>query len=303
MTMHITGGVQGTDLEGDAASCGRRLREELASGCTVPFIGVYDVFSASLAARHFGGLFLSGFSFAASFYGLPDIGFISWSDLVALVHRTRAVLPRSHLLVDIDDGYGDPEVAAHVVALLEAAGASGVIIEDQQRPRRCGHLDGKQLLPLDAFLAKLERVLATRKDLVVVARTDASDPGEIRERVRAFEAAGADALLVDGVRDLALVRELRAEVSRPIAFNQIAGGKAARVSLPELQEAGVSLAIYSTPCLFAAQGAVDEAIRRLKDAEGLLPDGRTARSVVLRDCVTVLEENLARRAELAIEGP
>jgi 2-methylisocitrate lyase-like PEP mutase family enzyme len=302
MTMHITGGIEGAELDGEAASCGRRLREALAGGDTIPFIGVYDVFSASLAARHFGSLFLSGFSFAASFYGLPDIGFIAWSDLVAFVHRIRAVMPRSHLLVDIDDGYGDPEVAAHVVALLEAAGASGVVIEDQQRPRRCGHLDGKQLLPLDMFIPKLKRVLETRKEMVVVARTDASDLREIKERVRAFEAAGADALLVDGVKDLALVRELRDEVSRPLAFNQIAGGKAPRLSLHDLGRAGVSLAIYSTPCLFAAQGAVDDAIRRLKEAEGLLPDVGPGRSVVLRDCVAVLDQNLARRAELGLEG-
>jgi 2-methylisocitrate lyase-like PEP mutase family enzyme len=68
--------------------------------------------------------------------------FISWSDLVAFVQRVRAVLPDHHLLVDIDDGYGDTEVACHVVSLLEGVGASGVILEDQKRPRQCGHFDG-----------------------------------------------------------------------------------------------------------------------------------------------------------------
>jgi 2-methylisocitrate lyase-like PEP mutase family enzyme len=274
---------------------GQGLRARIIGGETIPFIGVYDVFSASLAARHYDTLFLSGFSFAASHYGLPDIGFIAWSDLVAFVHRVRALLPRTHLLVDIDDGYGDPEVACHVVSLLERAGASGVILEDQQRPRRCGHLDGKQILPLDAFLPKLRRVLDTRTDMVVVARTDASDMGEVLTRVRAFDEMGADAILVDGVADLERIRTLRAAVSRPLAFNQIAGGKSPPASLCQLAAAGVSLVIYSTPCLFAAQAAVDAAVGRLKQAEGVLAEPAAGRSVGLRDCVAVLEENLARR--------
>lgn len=125
------------------ADYGRRLREAIATHSPVPQIGVYDVLSASLAARHFEGAFLSGFSFAASYYGLPDNGFIAWSDMVAFAQRTRVILPDRHIMVDIDDGYCDTEVACHVVHLLEAAGASGVVLEDQQRPRRCGHVDGK----------------------------------------------------------------------------------------------------------------------------------------------------------------
>ena len=274
---------------------GQGLRARIAGGDTVPFIGVYDVFSASLAARHYDTLFLSGFSFAASHYGLPDIGFIAWSDLVAFVHRIRALLPGTHLLVDIDDGYGDAEVACHVVSLLERAGASGVVLEDQQRPRRCGHLDGKQILPLDEFVAKLRRVLETRREIMVVARTDASDPEEIMTRARAFDEAGADAILVDGVGDLQLIRRIGTEVSRPLAFNQIAGGKSPRSSLCELAAAGVSLVIYSTPCLFAAQAAVDEAVGHLKRTGGILRPPAPGNSVGLGDCVAVLKENLALR--------
>jgi 2-methylisocitrate lyase-like PEP mutase family enzyme len=285
------------------ATGGRALRARISRGDIVPFIGVYDVFSASLAARHYDTLFLSGFSFAASHYGLPDIGFIAWSDLVAFVHRVRALLPEAHLLVDIDDGYGDPEVACHVVSLLEAAGASGVILEDQQRPRRCGHLDGKQILPLEEYVTKLTRVLDTRRDMVVVARTDASGAEEIRRRAKAFEAVGADAILVDGQRDFDLIRTLKREVDRPLAFNQIAGGKSPRCSLRELAAAGVSLAIYSTPCLFAAQAAVASAIGCLKQTDGVLPEPAHGRTVGLQDCADLLQENLTwRNPRLAVES-
>lgn len=281
-------------------SPGARLRAALSAGEPLPFIGVYDAFSAGLAARHFDALFVSGFGFAASHYGLPDVGFITWTDMVDFVGRLRTIMPRHHLLVDIDDGYCDIEVASHVVSRLERAGASGVVLEDQRRPRRCGHLDGKQMLELDEYLPKLQRVLATRKDMLVVARTDASELAEIERRVTAFAEAGADILLVDGVRDLEMVRHLSSLVDRPFAFNQIAGGKSPACTLTELQAHGVSAVIYSTPCLFAAQEAIETMLLRFRDRDGLLPQPAEGH-VGVRACTAVLEENLARRD--GAEGP
>ena len=227
-------------------SPGHRLRESMTNSALIPFIGVYDVFSATLAGRHFDSLFVSGFGFAASHYGLPDMGFITWTDIVAYVQRLRTVLPFHNLLVDIDDGYCDPEVACHVVSVLEAAGASGVVLEDQKRPRRCGHFEGKQIMDLDEYLAKLRAVLATRRDMVVIARTDASDLEDIARRVEAFSAAGADAVLVDGLTSLDVVRALSQRVDRPFCFNQIAGGKSPVCTQSELKDAGVSLAVSYT---------------------------------------------------------
>jgi 2-methylisocitrate lyase-like PEP mutase family enzyme len=270
------------------------MREAIREADMTPFVGVYDVFSATLAARHYEALFLSGFGFAASFYGLPDIGFISWTDIVSYLQRIRTVLPAHHLLVDIDDGYTDPEVACHVVSVLEASGASGVVLEDQKRPRRCGHFDGKQIMELEEYLAKLRAVLETRRDLFVIARTDSSDPEEMRRRVIAFSEAGADAILVDGLTSLEMVRQLSAETERPFCFNQIAGGKSPECTLTELREAGVKIAIYSTPCLFSAQAAIEDAMINLKNADGSLRGSR----VGTKECTGILSENLARRAAL-----
>ncbi|MCX7627574.1 MAG: isocitrate lyase/PEP mutase family protein [Methylophilaceae bacterium] len=272
-------------------SPGLRLKDAMAKRDIVPFIGVYDVFSASLAGRHFDSLFVSGFGFAASHYGLPDIGFITWTDIVAFVQRLRTVLPMHNLLVDIDDGYCDPEVACHVVSVLETAGASGVVLEDQKRPRRCGHFEGKQIMALEEYLAKLRAVLETRRDMVVVARTDAADPEDIARRVEAFAEAGADAVLVDGLKSLDTVRELSRRIDRPFCFNQIAGGKSPACTLSELQQAGVSVVIYSTPCLFAAQVAIEDAMADLKARDGTLAGSR----IGVKDCTSVLFDNLARR--------
>ncbi|MCP2731318.1 isocitrate lyase/PEP mutase family protein [Limnofasciculus baicalensis] len=269
----------------------RSLHRELNQREIFPFIGVYDVFSASIAAKYYDGIFISGFSFAASHYGLPDIGFIAWSDIVAFVQRVRTILPHHYLLVDIDDGYVDSDVACHVVSLLESIGADAVIIEDQKRPRRCGHFDGKQLLELDEFLEKLRKVLATRRELFVVARTDAADVEEILRRTQAFAEAGADAILADGIKDLEVIRKIKMQIDKPLVFNQIAGGKSPPCSLEELKEVGVAIVNYSTPCLFAAQSAIEDTMKRLRENDGRLEKKR----VGVKDCTALLNQNLENR--------
>ncbi|GAA5045505.1 isocitrate lyase/PEP mutase family protein [Streptomyces similanensis] len=275
---------------------GKKLREQIAGPETTPLIGVYDMYSASIAAKHYDGMFVSGFGFAASYYGLPDIGFIAWPDMVAFVQRLRGAFPAHHLLVDIDDGYVDPEVACHVVEQLERIGASGVILEDQKRPRRCGHADGKQVLPLEEYLAKLEQVLATRQDLVVVARTDATDEADILHRAKALAATAADVILVDGIRSVEWIRRVRDVVGdKPLLFNQIAGGKSPRLSLGELSALGVDVAIYSTPCLFAAHQAMDSALAELRQEDGRLPVVDPAQGIGVQASTSLLERNLAHR--------
>ncbi|MGB5433678.1 MAG: isocitrate lyase/PEP mutase family protein [Acidimicrobiia bacterium] len=269
------------------------LAEELQSRTIIPFAGIYDVFSAGIAARHYDALFVSGFGFAASYYGLPDIGFGTWTDVTSFVQRLRHILPDHFLLVDIDDGFCDIEVAAHTVRVLETAGASAVVLEDQRRPRKCGHFDGKQILDLDDYLEKLDQVLAARRDLLVVARTDSSDRDDILRRVKAFSDAGADAVLVDGVKDLSLLNELSALVDVPLAFNQIAGGKSPAVTLTELADRGVSIAIYSTPALFAAQSAIEAAMVDLEAADGRLVQPAEG-GIGVADCNTLLTDNLER---------
>ena len=267
----------------------------ISPGAVTPFIGVYDVFSASVAGQRYANLFLSGFGFAASHYGLPDVGFITWTDIVGYVQRIQTVLPRANLLVDIDDGYGDPEVACHVTRTLDRMGIFGIVLEDQQRPRRCGHVAGKQVLPLDDYLRKLERVLHTRSQLFVIARTDASEPSEVLRRVRAFRDAGADAVLADGIVDLSLLGRIRREVDCPVAFNQLAGGKSPVCDWGQLEKLGVSIVIYSTPCLFAAQRAIETALDALKTADGSL-ETALDRDAVLTDCNQVLNANLPAKA-------
>ena len=194
-------------------------------------------------------LFVSGFGFAASYYGLPDIGFNTWTDVTSFVQRLRNILPDHFLLVDIDDGFCDIEVAAHTVRVLETVGASAVVLEDQRRPRKCGHFEGKQILDLDGYLEKLDQVLAARRDLLVVARTDSSDRDDILRRAKAFSDAGADAVLVDGIKDLSLLNELSALVDVPLGSTRLpAGSRRLSRSPNSLIEESQSRSTQHLPC-------------------------------------------------------
>jgi 2-methylisocitrate lyase-like PEP mutase family enzyme len=149
------------------------------------------------------------------------------------------------------------------------------------------------VLPLEEYLPKLERALEQRRDLFVIARTDASGADEIARRLDAFAAAGADAVLADGLRDVGSIKSFRERTEIPVAFNQIAGGKSPPRTARELEEAGVSIGIYSTPCLFAAQGAIDATVRALLGPDGRLPTTGPG-AIGLTECAAILDANLSR---------
>ncbi len=271
---------------------GRALRGELATDAVIePFLGVYDSFSASIAAPFSPNLFLSGFGFSASYYGLPDVGYIAWADMVAAASRVRRILPSHKLLVDIDDGYVDIHTAQHVVGLLESMGVAMVMLEDQARPRRCGHADGKLLLPLKDYIEKLTGVLDGRDEIAILARTDASGE-EVYRRVEAISRTSADALLVDGVDSVEMLIRIQGSTDKPLLFNQIAGGKSPRLSITELREMGVRLVQYSTPLLFAAQQAMTDTLTKLLENDGVLPAYPETGLVGVRECTTLLERNV-----------
>jgi len=271
---------------------GALLREAIQNGQPIePFIGIYDSFSASIAAGYSSNLFYSGFGFAASHYGLPDIGYIAWSDIVQAAWRIRQILPEHKLLVDIDDGYVDTATACYVTQQLENMGVAMIMLEDQARPRRCGHYDGKVLLPLEQYLEKLHYVLAQRKQLCVLARTDASGD-EIFRRVEALSHTEADVILVDGIQSIETLRKVREITSKPILFNQIAGGKSPRTTLSELREAGASMTLYSTPCLFAAQTAIENTLQEIFADDGRLPDTSDKQAVGVSECTILMQRNV-----------
>jgi 2-methylisocitrate lyase-like PEP mutase family enzyme len=273
---------------------GQLLREELAENLPLePFLGIYDCFSAGIAAPHSSNLFLSGFGFSAGYYGLPDVGYVAWGDMVAAAWRVRQVVPQHKLLVDIDDGYVDVHTACHVAVQMERMGVAMVMLEDQARPRRCGHVDGKVLLPLDDYIEKLKEVLDTREHMCVLARTDTSGD-DIFRRVEAMSKTSADVLLVDGIDSVEKLEQVLQATDKPLLFNQIAGGKSPKLSISELRDLGVRLVQYSTPLLFAAQRAMQEAIVKLYQEDGSLRYERGSGDIGVPECTQLLETNQQR---------
>jgi 2-methylisocitrate lyase-like PEP mutase family enzyme len=268
-------------------NAGVQFRRRIDQKSVLPLIGVYDVFSAQIAATRFEGVFCSGYSFAASAYGLPDVGYVNWRDITDFSTKIRHALPKSHILVDIDDGFGDEVVASNTVRVLESNGLSAVMMEDQKRPRRCGHFEGKEILPAKEYLTKLSKVIATRLSIFVIARTDAGDPSEAIERAISYAEAGADGVMVEAIRDLKTISKLRSYITVPIMVNQLHGGKSPNWQFDELEDAGASIVIYSTPCLYAAQYGIEHYLDKMLELKRL-PAENTA---TMADCARVLNGN------------
>jgi 2-methylisocitrate lyase-like PEP mutase family enzyme len=265
-------------------SAGDEFRRRIGKNGLLWLIGVYDVFSALIAATRFEGVFCSGYSYAASAYGLPDVGYVNWRDMTDFATKIRHAIPSTHILVDVDDGFGDEVVASNTIRILESNGLSAVMMEDQKRPRRCGHFEGKEILPLPEYLTKLAKVLETRSSLFVIARTDASDPSEAIERAVAYANAGADGVMVEAIRDLKTLSVLRSQVSVPIMINQLHGGKSPNWRFDEMQDAGASIVICSTPCLFAAQNGIEQYLDSMLQMQRLPAENTST----MADCARVL---------------
>ena len=213
--------------------------------------------------------------------------------MVGAAWRIRQILPGHKLLVDIDDGYVDIHTTLHTAKQLERMGTAMVMLEDQSRPRRCGHVDGKQLVALPAYMEKLNAMLAQREDICVLARTDASGD-EIFRRLDAMSKTEADVLMVDGVDSVETLMRVRSCTDKPLLFNQIAGGKSPLLSFEQLRAIGVGLVQYSTPLLFAAQQAMTEALDSLIANDGILPRNPNGRSVGVTECQAILQANEKR---------
>lgn len=228
-----------------------RLKTLLASGAGLTVPGVYDAMTALLAEQAgFDCLYLSGASLAYTRLGRPDIGLVSVSELADTV---RLITDRveTPLIVDGDTGFGNAANVQRTVRQIEAAGAAAIQIEDQAFPKRCGHLDGKELIPIDEMSGKIRAACDARAsdDFLVVARTDAIAVEGFEaalERGEALIGAGADVLFVEAPRSLeqmaAIADRFAARV--PLVANMVEGGRTPVSSSGELHERGFRVVIF-----------------------------------------------------------
>jgi len=228
----------------------KQLRELFDSRRLLQAPGVFDGLSALLVERaQFPLAFLSGASFSFTRFGRPDLGLIGMAEVAQTVRiiRDRVSLP---LLVDADTGFGNALNVQRTVREFEAAGASAIQLEDQVMPKRCGHMQGKQVIATAEMVGKVKAALDARHDsnTVIIARTDAlavEGFDSALQRAAAYLDAGADALFIEGPRELAQMTTIaRAFPDVPLVHNLVEGGRSPVSTAAELVQLGYRIALH-----------------------------------------------------------
>ena len=251
----------------------QNFRARLATGEMLLFPGAFNPLSAKLIeAKCFDGVYISGAVMSADL-GLPDIGLTTLSEVAQRAQQIARVtnLPA---LVDADTGFGEPMNVARCVQTLEDAGVAGLHLEDQVNPKRCGHLDGKQVVDLATALRRLRAALSARRDpnLMIMARTDVRALEGLDaaiNRAKAYVDAGADAIFPEAMMDLHEFGAMRAAIDVPLLANVTEFGKSELFSTQQLADVGINMVIYPVSLLRAAMGAANRVLDVLR-SEGTL---------------------------------
>ena len=227
-----------------------KLRSRLMRKPIVVAPGVYDAFTALVAEQSgFKTLYVSGAAISYTRLGRPDIGLVSMSEVVEIVGAMRDRVD-ADLIVDADTGYGNALNVGRAMRLFERAGASAIQLEDQDFPKRCGHLDGKVLVPAAEMAGKIKAALDARRsrETLVIARTDAiAVEGFERavERAALYRDAGADVLFVEAPKTRAELKRIPPALGGvPLLANMVEGGKTPPLSAAELESMGFALVIF-----------------------------------------------------------
>jgi methylisocitrate lyase len=247
------------------------FRSGLNSGRLQRFPGALSPLVAKLVAEiGFEGVYVSGAVLSADL-GLPDIGLTTLTEVTARGAQIAAVtdLPT---LIDADTGFGEPMNAARTITLLEDAGLAGCHLEDQVNPKRCGHLDGKTVVPTAEMVKRLRGAVAARRDsnFVICARTDAAGIEGVDaaiERARAYAGAGADLIFTEALTGPADFEKFRAAIDTPLLANMTEFGKSELLSVSQLTDIGYNVVIYPVTTLRLAMFAVENGLREI-DAKG-----------------------------------
>lgn len=246
------------------------LRARLANGESVLMPGVWDPLSALLAERAgFSTVFLSGFAVAGTMLGVPDIGILGQQDVADTARRVCAAVPAVSVVVDADTGYGDDEVVAQTTALWEEANAAAMFLEDQVWPKRCGHMDGKEVVEPAEWLHKLQIVLRERDDLFLTARTDARAVNGLHdaiERAKMARDIGVDAVFVEAPQSVEEMQQIADALPDVVLVaNMVEKGKTPLLTPTELADLGFRMIVSPLSGLLAASKALGDAYGVLQE--------------------------------------
>ncbi|NKJ00967.1 isocitrate lyase/PEP mutase family protein [Novosphingobium sp. SG707] len=248
-----------------------RLRHLIEQPGLLEMPGAYEPMGAKLIEKAgFEAIQCSGLGISATYLGLPDYSMLAMSDMVAAT-RLIASAVDIPVMADGDTGFGNAVNVFYAVQAFEAAGAAGMNLEDQVMPKRCGHLDGKQVVSLEEAVAKISAACAARRDpdFVINARTDALASHGIDEVIRrgnAYLEAGATMVFVEGAATLDLIAQAVRGIRGPVGVNIVHGGKSQDLDLPELKAIGVARVSLPGLLLGAAWQAIAEVLDEVRES-------------------------------------
>src|SRR5436305_7170502 len=255
-----------------------RLRELLAGPDLIVAPGAYDALSARLIAQAgFPAVYMTGFGTAASVLGQPDVDLLTMSEMVSRAAAISAVIASGAgdlpLIADADPSYGNPINVRRTIHEYERAGVAGLHIDDQVWPNKCGHMEGKQVIPMEEMSQKIRAAVDARQDpdFVIIARTDANAVNGLEDallRGQAYHEAGADVIFIEAPRSMAELQAIKQTFPDvPLLYNWAESGKTPLLSLDEIHALGFKLVIFPVSMLFAATHSMLELLELLKRGE------------------------------------
>ncbi len=267
--------------------------------------GCYDALGARLIQQAgFDAVYMTGFGTSAGLLGRPDVGLLGLTEMVDNARRIVAAtdLP---VIADADTGYGNQINVIRTIQSYEQAGVAGIHIEDQVMPKKCGHMEGKVVVPRDEFVGKIRAAVAARRDpnFAIIARTDARAPHGLAEalaRAREARDAGADAVFVEALQDRAELETVASELADvPLVFNWAEGGKTPPLTIDEITDLGFAIVIMPISTLLAATRAMQEALAQIRidgtpvNAVKTMPSFESFTSTIGLPEITNLEQTFA----------
>jgi 2-methylisocitrate lyase-like PEP mutase family enzyme len=265
--------------------------------------GAFDALSARIAARAGArAIYMTGFGVVGASFGVPDIGLIGPEQMTERVASIASAIAPVPLVADGDNGHGNALNASRLTQAYEKAGAQAIQLEDQVSPKRCGHMEGKEVVSIAEAAAKIRAATSARSDRTfkVIARTDARATHDLREALRrgeAFLKAGADVLFIEAPQSESELREIGETFKgTPLVANLVEDGKTPWISPAALQAYGFKIALYPISALLAAAKRLEDSYRELLSSETPIPQkGRV--SFASYNEIVGLRDFLKRAAE------
>jgi len=248
----------------------KKLSSMIKSKKPLVIPGVYDAIGAKIAEKvGFNAMFQTGYGTSATLFGMPDYGFIGATETVDNARRISNAISVP-LIVDSDTGYGNALSVWKLVKELEAAGAAGIFLEDQKWPKRCGHMQGKDVISQEEYTEKLGAAIDARenKDFIIVARTDSRATEGLDKAIeRGLEnkKTGADAVFIEAPKSLDEMKRIGKEIKAPLVANMIEGGATPINSAETLSKIGFNIILYPLSVLFANTFATMNILKELKN--------------------------------------